>query len=64
MTKIRRGGYIFITWVGDHPPRHVHIYRDGRFKVKFDLEKWKIMSGKMNSQILSLLTTLRHEGLL
>ncbi len=23
MTKIRRGGYVSITWVGDHEPRHV-----------------------------------------
>jgi hypothetical protein len=33
MTKIRRGGYVFISWVGDQSPRHVHVYRDGRFVV-------------------------------
>jgi hypothetical protein len=27
--KHRRGGYVFITWKGDHPPRHVHVYRGG-----------------------------------
>jgi hypothetical protein len=27
MGKYRRGGYVFITWKGDHPPRHVHVYR-------------------------------------
>jgi len=21
-------GYIFIWWIGDHPPRHVHVYYD------------------------------------
>ena len=25
MGKVRRGGYIFEWWLGDHPPRHVHI---------------------------------------
>jgi hypothetical protein len=31
--KFRRGGYVFITWKGDHPPRHVHVYRDGKLVV-------------------------------
>lgn len=25
MGRIRRGSYIFEWWVGDHPPRHVHV---------------------------------------
>jgi hypothetical protein len=25
MGRIRRGGYIFEWWTGDHPPRHVHV---------------------------------------
>jgi hypothetical protein len=29
--KIRRGGYLFVWWKGDHPPRHVHVYdNDGK----------------------------------
>jgi hypothetical protein len=28
--KVRRGGYVFVSWVGDHSPRHVHVYRDGK----------------------------------
>jgi len=38
MGKVRRGNYIFVTWVGDHPPRHVHIYKDGKLVVKWDLK--------------------------
>ena len=38
MSKIRRGGYIFVTWKGDHSPRHVHVYRDGTLIVKWDLD--------------------------
>ena len=34
MPKIRRGGYVFLTWKGDHSPRHVHVYRDGRLILK------------------------------
>ena len=38
MTTIRRGGYLFRTWSGDHYPRHVHVYRDRRLVVRWDLE--------------------------
>lgn len=26
MGKIRRGGFIFVWWLGDHNPKHVHVY--------------------------------------
>ena len=30
--RIRRAGYVFEWWVGDHPPRHVQVSdRNGRF---------------------------------
>ncbi len=38
MGKVRRGGYVFVTWKGDHAPRHVHVYRDGKLVVKRGLE--------------------------
>jgi len=36
--RIRRGGYIFVTWVGDHSPRHVHVYDDDTLIMKWDLD--------------------------
>ena len=44
MPRIKRGGYVFIVWKGDHSPRHVHVYRDGTLILKWDLElrrPWK-----------------------
>lgn len=64
MGKIRRGGYIFITWKGDHPPRHVHVYRDGEFVLKWDLDNKKAMKGKATRRILELIGELEFEGLL
>jgi len=32
MGKIRRGGYVFEWWIGDHPPRHIHV-SDGKGKL-------------------------------
>ena len=64
MGKYRRGGYIFITWKGDHPPRHVHVYRDDRLIVKWDLDNQKAMKGAMTRRILDLIAQLESEGLL
>ena len=64
MARIRRGGYIFITWKGDHSPRHVHVYRDGRLVVKWDLENGKPMKGSATRRVLSLIGELESEGLL
>ena len=64
MSKIRRGGFIFVTWVGDHPPRHVHVYKDGRFIVKFDLERFKVIKGNISKLVLVHIKELVSEGLL
>jgi hypothetical protein len=60
--KIRRGGYIFIVRRSDHPPRHVHVYRDGRLIVKWDLENRKAMKGEASGKVLDLLADLEAEG--
>ena len=62
MTKIRRGGYIFVTWKGDHPPHHVHVYRDGRLIVKWNLEADQPMSGWASEAVIRLIEELRQEG--
>ncbi len=64
MGKIRRGGYIFVTWRGDHPPRHVHVYRDGKLVVKWDLDNKKPMKGKGVRRVLALIEELESEGVL
>lgn len=64
MGKIRRDGFIPITWIGDHGPRHVHVYRDGRFLVKWDLENGRAMKGRASKRILGVIDQLQEEGLL
>lgn len=64
MGKHRRGGFIFITWKSDHPPRHVHVYRDGKLVVKWDLDNKKPMKGSATHQVLTLIADLESEGLL
>ena len=62
--KIRRGTFIFLAWKGDHGPRHVHVYRDGKLVVKWDLEHRCAMRGKATRRVLELIRDLEREGLL
>lgn len=62
MVKIRRGNYVFVTWIGDHSPRHVHVYKDGKLVVKWDLENQVAMKGQATGKILKLIAELEEEG--
>ena len=62
ISKIRRGDYVFLTWIGDHGPRHVHVYRDGKLVVKWDLENKVAVKGTATRTILRLIAELRREG--
>jgi len=62
MGKVRRGGYVFISWKSDHPPRHVHVYREGELIVKWDLDNDRPMKGRASRAILDLIDALQREG--
>jgi hypothetical protein len=62
MGKVRRGGYVFVTWKGDHSPRHVHVYRDGMFVAKWDLDNNVSMMGKVTRRVRKLIEQLESEG--
>ena len=55
---------IFVWWKGDHAPRHVHVYRDGKFVVKWDLDNDKAMKGNASRRLVELIKQLDSEGLL
>lgn len=62
MSRIRRGNYVFITWLGDHPPRHVHVYKDKRLVLIWNLDAWVPMEGRATSKILRHIEELMAEG--
>ena len=64
MGRIRRGGYIFISWVGDHPPRHVHIYDvNANFIRRMNLETMQPMDVvKVDKGIVDIIRDLQTEG--
>ena len=62
MGKIKRGNYLFITWKGDHDPRHVHVFQNGKEVLKWNLESQVSMKGKMTQKIKKLIDELIKEG--
>jgi hypothetical protein len=64
MGRVRRAGYVFLTWKSDHLPRHVHVYRNGRLILKWDLEHRKPMRGEASPRLLELIAELEAEGAL
>jgi len=55
---------VFLKWKGDHGPEHVHVFRDGRLVVKWDLEYGKVMAGKPSRRVVEAIEELVREGLL
>lgn len=53
---------MFVTWIGDHAPRHVHVYRDRRLVVKWDLDNGQAMEGAASRTVLKLIKALIEEG--
>jgi len=64
MPKLKRGGYVFLAWKGDHSPRHVHVYKDSTLVVKWDLESSREMVGSADRRVRDLIEGLEKEGLL
>ena len=62
MGKIRRGNFVFVIRAADHPPRHVHVYRDSRLVVKWDLENGLEMQGRATRLVRRLIAELQEAG--
>jgi len=62
VAKIRRRGHVFVARKSDHSPQHVHVYRNGRLVVKWDLESGLAMKGKAPRRLLDGIKELEAEG--
>lgn len=64
MGRIRRGGYTFIWWVGDHAPQHVHVFdKNGRLITRVNLATMQPMDvPKINKRVVGLIRELQSEG--
>ena len=64
MGKVRRGGYVFEWWVGDHPPRHLHVSdSNGRLLGRVTVEGQEpIDAWKPPRKVVEIIRRLRIEG--
>ena len=64
MGKVRRGGYTFLWWIGDHNPPQVHVYdKNGRLITRVNLETMQAMDiPKVERRIVVLIRQLQNEG--
>ena len=47
----------------DHDPKHVHVFEDRKRVLKFDIENWEVMVGKLTTKARKALEALRREGI-
>jgi hypothetical protein len=52
VVRWKANGYDIRIYRTDHPPLHVHVFKDGRLVARYDLEERKFMDGSVK----------RHEG--
>jgi hypothetical protein len=64
MGRWKRFGIIVVRYSSDHEPRHVHVFEDRQRLLKFDIESWTVMEGKMTSKARKALEALRREGVI
>ena len=62
MSRWKRAGVIVVLYSTDHDPWHVHVFEDRKRLLKFDLESWTVMEGKLTSKARKALEALREEG--
>lgn len=62
MGRIKRGGYLIEWWMGDHDPKHIHVYEHGKEVAKIQIPGLIILSGKLNKKLKRILKQLMQEG--
>ncbi len=64
MPTWRFGGYVIRMYSNDHPPLHVHVFKDGRLVARYDLESGRFMPGSDERHAGRILRSLRRAGLI
>ena len=64
MGRWKRLGIVVVLYATDHDPKHVHVFEDKKRLLKFDIESWTILEGKLTAKAKKALEALRKEGVL
>lgn len=61
MGRIKRGGYLIEWWMGDHLPKHVHVYCDGQEIAKIQIPEMLVLAGSMDKRLRKIIECLLKE---
>ena len=64
MGRLKRGGYLIEWWMGDHLPKHVHVYKDGQEVAKVQVPDLLILKGQLSRRLKKILRELIDEGVI
>jgi hypothetical protein len=66
MGRVRRSGYIVEWFIGDHAPRHVHVFdAKGRFLGRVNVETLTALEDwSPSDKLVELIRELKSEGTL
>lgn len=64
MGRLKRGGYLIEWWMGDHYPKHVHVYEKGKEIAKIQVPEMIVLTEKMSKRLKKILKELLAKGLL
>jgi len=59
--RVKRGGYLIEWWIGDHLPKHVHVYRDGKLVAKIVIPSMRVLNGEMPRKLRKIIEQLIAE---
>ena len=62
MPKWKLYGVIVVLYQTDHPPRHVHVFEDGKRLLKFNIDDWEVLEGQLTPKAKRALESLRKQG--
>ena len=62
MGREKREGYIIEWWIGDHSPKHVHVYKKGREVAKIVIPDMRVLSGRMDRKLKKIIEELVEAG--
>ena len=64
MPEWKRGGYVIRLYPNDHPPPHVHVFKDGILVARYDLKNRRFMAGSEPRHFGRIEKALRGAGLI
>ena len=64
MPTWRSGGFLIRLYTHDHPPLHVHVFRDRHLVARFDIEGRRFMTLRNPRERAPILRALRKTGLI